>query len=251
MLAFDDQVGGFGQDLLTQQIEHLPFFKDKMGTKYYKNDVVTITGGGSGDIIIYHNPNKRFYIKKFFYKNTSKFNEQKRNAQIINKTKLDCLPKMSVPVDDVILMENKFKHGITLQEFLKSSELSNRKIIKLARNMINCMKILHSKGIAHGDIKASNILVDPKTLNIQFIDMGSLWFKNQPTQDPYSIFKSTIQYLPKKYRNIFLQHDLNFEKMVYFDQYAMGKLLEQIERKYPSVKFISDSKEQFLVQQAY
>ena len=219
-----------------------------MGKKY---NAETFTGGGSGDIVIYHNRDKKFYIKKFYHKNTSKFNEQKRNAKIINKAKLDCLPKMSVPVDDVILMENKFNDGITLQELLKKTELSNRKIIKLVRNLVESMYKLHSKGIAHGDIKASNILVDPKTFNIQFIDMGSLWFKRQPVQDPYSIFKSTIQYLPKKYRNIFLQYDLNFENMVYFDKYAMGKLLEQIERNYPSIKFINDFKNKFLVQQAY
>uniref|UniRef100_A0A6C0BCK9 Protein kinase domain-containing protein n=1 Tax=viral metagenome TaxID=1070528 RepID=A0A6C0BCK9_9ZZZZ len=69
---------------------------------------------------------------------------------------------------------------ITLQEcikdrsglFLTSNSNELPPIVKMMINLYNGIKDMHSKGVVHKDIKPDNIMVDPSTGNIKFIDFG-------------------------------------------------------------------------------
>ena len=60
----------------------------------------------------------------------------------------------------VAYMVWEFVPGRTLDEFAGAREVSHRDLLVLLRELILSVEMLHARGIVHGSIKASNVIVD-------------------------------------------------------------------------------------------
>lgn len=74
--------------------------------------------------------------------------------------------------DYFIVME--YIHGKDLWTFLQDhvSQLTDDKIVELFKQALKGLKFIHSKGIAHGDIKLENFLIDEEFGRLKYIDFG-------------------------------------------------------------------------------
>jgi MAP/microtubule affinity-regulating kinase len=84
---------------------------------------------------------------------------------------------------------------MTLNKFSKSNRLG-RLQEELARNLFRqaCegVKYMHSLDICHRDLKVTNMLVDPKRLEVKIIDFGFA----VPADRPLKMYCGTRSYMP-------------------------------------------------------
>lgn len=66
----------------------------------------------------------------------------------------------------------KFIEGMNLYDFLEAKMLRKHDAKIIFKNLIKGYKKLLRRGVIHRDIKPENIMIDPKTLEITYIDFG-------------------------------------------------------------------------------
>lgn len=81
------------------------------------------------------------------------------------------------------IVTKSFKNAITLREYIDNLIINevflpHEDLIKIFSNLLKGLQHLHKIGIAHGDIKPENILIEQKYLNIQYIDFGLSCYEN-------------------------------------------------------------------------
>lgn len=164
--------------------------------------------GGYGKIDLYQFGDQKFIVKKlhsskyenftWYYKKLTSFNysrlsptEKRRNillheysigkivdSPFIRKTlsidlKKSCLFLEYIPGQDLFdfLNENINKEYFTIKEKLK-----------IFKDIVQALDYLHSKYIAHLDLKLENIMIDPITHQISIIDLGKSFVWRRGTQ---------------------------------------------------------------------
>ena len=77
-------------------------------------------------------------------------------------------------VNNKFLIEMEFIEGTTLDKFIFNTESSNRNkyLLLILKDLITAIKLVHSKGIIHSDIKPDNILIT-KDLVPKLVDFGA------------------------------------------------------------------------------
>jgi|SRR3989344_2542790 len=104
-----------------------------------------------------------------------------REAEIMAKIHHYSLPAFRdlVKADDgsyVLIMS--FVEGKTLDKVIeKHKALHPEEVAWIAHRSLSAIYYLHTKGIIHGDIKPSNIIIDPKEHNAILIDYGLSSFR--------------------------------------------------------------------------
>ena len=156
------------------------------------------------------------------------FEYEKNVAEFISSQQDIPLPYVIqiYPEIQAILFENKFKDGETLNKFLEKKKLSEYDKKLQCSNLISALKNLHSNNIFHGDLKLSNIIVDPKSLQVQFIDLGSMGFSTQKSFDLTRTTKSNLP--PQIDKSIIHLLSCTFEEKIKLDEYAMFLILIKI-----------------------
>lgn len=61
---------------------------------------------------------------------------------------------------------------IPLRQYLRNNDITLTDSQFIIRGIEDVIVLLHNNGISHGDINSSNILINPKTLQVKFIDFG-------------------------------------------------------------------------------
>ncbi len=87
--------------------------------------------------------------------------------------------------------------GMSLKELIGRGRLAVRSFLKIARILASHLATIHGAGIIHKDIKPANILVNPDTNTVKFIDFGistRINLKNQHLGNPETL-EGTLAYI--------------------------------------------------------
>jgi serine/threonine protein kinase len=121
----------------------------------------------------------------------------------------------------VNIITKAFQNAITLTKFIQDYKslsifLDHKTLLKIMYNISKALNHLHILGIAHGDIKPDNILINENTFDIQIIDFGLACSKNCKPG-------GTLMYSsPEILKAIFTQKTFPFEEMKRSDVFSLG-----------------------------
>ena len=72
----------------------------------------------------------------------------------------------------VIYIVLNYLEGMELSEYIEKERFNANDVLSIMQNLLRGVRTLHSTGFAHQDIKPANIMINPKTLRVNIIDMG-------------------------------------------------------------------------------
>jgi serine/threonine protein kinase len=173
--------------MATSVYSHFRISKDDSEYKLKK----TLGSGGFGITYLGTKNDKDYVIKQIQITkdNTKSLLNEVEILKRIKKNKcvsqLLCYHDSFINVDKGTLniVTKSFKNAITLREYIDNLIINEvflpyEDIIKIFSNLLNGLQHLHKIGIAHGDVKPENILIEQKYLNIQYIDFGLSCYDN-------------------------------------------------------------------------
>lgn len=151
------------------------------------HDTVRILGRGATAIVcLKREPNGRTYVVKQVNKGTVDENDIMNELFILNRMRNNC--------EDYILCFNHFSEDeqfyyiVTehLGDYIDVSDYimhlntppNIQNYIQICENLKAGLKKIHSMNIAHRDIKPRNIMINPHTFGIKYIDFGEACIEN-------------------------------------------------------------------------
>lgn len=132
--------------------------------------------GGYGKVYLTERNGEKYVIKKIL---TEKFNKTEKN--ILKKiADLNCQPDILCYIEDfekneyTYIVTKAFLNSQSLHEFVWQNKylLDFKTRLQIMLNISKSLSKIHDLKIAHVDIKADNILINPRSFNIQLIDFG-------------------------------------------------------------------------------
>lgn len=129
---------------------------------------------------------KRYRIKEL-EETLSKTRIKQEVANLAKARRLGVLTPEVYHVDyenKVIYMEH-LGHFITLKRYISElvlNEANTEHFVNILRNSGRACALLHNGGVIHGDLTSSNIMLNPETAEVYYIDFG-LSFASQNTED--------------------------------------------------------------------
>ena len=202
-------------------------------------------------ITVYSSPDKTNILKSFVISDP-RFADEMKNAKIVQKNPSSVLPEVLKihPIGKFVWYRNRFSHGITLSDLCKRTDLSYEFKKKLATELVHALATLHSEHYTHGDLKPENILVQvsnqPRRLQVQFIDVGSLK-KSQQQQTLSSFSRGYLPIDPEHPFQVNFFHARKFsqQQRQVLDRYAMSRILSMLFSVSPEIdRFIKINLEQ-------
>jgi serine/threonine protein kinase len=158
--------------------------------------ISSIGRGTWGEVGLYVKDGKRYAIKKI---NRHKLKRNRSVMDNLNKNEVEvlsalskdpncneyvsCIYKYDTSDPDYYYIIMEYIDGIELFDYLtqsKPSELMRTNVTRLFVQLLKGLRYIHSKGVAHGDIKPENIMVYfdggheklPEEINAKYIDFG-------------------------------------------------------------------------------
>jgi serine/threonine protein kinase len=127
-----------------------------------------------------------------------------------------------LPDERLVLVMDHMPGSTDLFEFFigKRSWLTLGQRLGIGRQLIEGVRCLHEHGIVHGDLKPENVIIDPATLKIRFIDFGV----SGPIQGSDYVLTGTPIYYPPENQN---DHYKRVSGIVYrqYDLWVLGLVL--------------------------
>ena len=203
--------------IMADIIAPLPLiFTQKTSIQYTIDDFVLIRelGRGSfGEILLVENKIDRssLVLKRLF----------KRRASVQDITnEIIILERLQSICDDYILCYRGYFQDdqyyyiiteflgnyITLQEYI-DGKINSRDLLRIIQNLILGLERIHNAEIAHRDIKPDNILINPNTNEIKYIDFGLSCYGNQCTTRKIDV--GTVPYMPPEILTGIVKANLN------------------------------------------
>lgn len=182
--------------------------------------------GGFGKLSLFQDKktNKLYAVK--FFKKEMDLVVQYRNLKYL-KEKEVCSRYFLCPYgifnyqNKLCLVFNYLEGYITLQEFRKIKTIEQKEKIKICSQMWKEIHILHRIGMIHCDIKSTNIMVHPETLNVHIIDFGiAIIIDTKSSEKKYMVYGLT-----KKYFNLPIGKTYNFDELKINDLKTMMKII--------------------------
>lgn len=144
-----------------------------------------------------------------------------REYHLLNRLKIKGLiePKGFLKFSDcyVLVMENIL--GQTLQAFINKKPVKLKDFFNIALQLIEILSELHYNKIIHKDIKPSNILINPETLEIKLIDLSIASPFVEETQEYAApqVLEGTLAYISPEQTGR-MNHNINQRA----DLYSLG-----------------------------
>ena len=160
------------------------------------NNVKTLTGCGYTSDYIDHF-HMEFNNKEYYYLILEDLSEWITLESFINK----------------VIFDNEYKNKYYTHEFLQ----------KLIKNLLVGLLKIHSLGIAHKDIKPSNIMINESNINIKYIDFG---FSINENDGSFICNKLTPIYAPPE--RYLSGHITNFTTGKKNDIWSLGIVLYEL-----------------------
>ena len=182
--------------------------------------------GGFGKLSLYQDKktNKLYAVK--FFKKEMDLVVQYRNLKYLKEKKV-CSRYFLCPYG-IFNYENRFclaftylEGYITFTDFKKDKTINDKNKVKICSQMWKQIHILHRIGMIHCDIKSSNIMIDPKTLNVHIIDFGiAIIIDKKQKEKKYMVYGLT-----KKYFNLPLGTTYTYQELIENDLKTMSKII--------------------------
>ena len=125
------------------------------------------------------------------------------------------------PIADILVMRYEAKGN--LKEYAEAHGTHSH-LYKWARQMMEAVAFIHSKGVRHSDIKLSQWLLD-KELNARLSDFNACGFDEQPGLD-----LDGIKALGYEQPSHFMPRDPERDNTIRSDLFALGSALYELER---------------------
>lgn len=135
----------------------------------------------------------------------------RNEIEILNRLQQRCQPYILCYIDYMIdqnfhyILTEYLDHYVTLSELFGNQErrITHPMIQTLVENLQKGLSIIHQQTIAHRDIKPGNIMVNPSTMDIKYIDFG-----NACTSCYSAFLVGTLDYIaPELISDNYLDHD--------------------------------------------
>jgi len=84
--------------------------------------------------------------------------------------------------DKLLYIVTDWHRGMTANDWVMKADPSEKDLEKAIYDMLKGLSCLHENGAVHRKIKPSNIMIDPKTLHIHYIDFGLACLKGVCTE---------------------------------------------------------------------
>ncbi len=195
---------------------------------YYKN-ILKIGHGKSGDVykIESKSSNSKYAIKFIDLNN-------ERNILEINilKNFKDCNKVINYVKIDTFIFNGKestflftkfSSRYIPLSKLINIEKLDDKKFKTIIDNLLNGLLYIHSKGVAHRDIKPNNVLINIVTLNIKYIDFGFSCYDNNCHLSKHQKHIGTYKFMsPKIFIKVEEKLKITFEDIVNSDLFSFG-----------------------------
>jgi serine/threonine protein kinase len=199
--------------------------------------------GGFGKIFLYDfkKSNQKIVVKQvhshstkeFLWKIKNIFRTQERSPKTLKRELLFHEYKIGVQLDHPFIRKTfdyddktpclfleYLEEYIDLYDFLVDchSKISLQEKFVIFTNIVKAVEYMHSKFIAHLDIKPENIMIHPRTLDIKLIDFGKSfqWKKNNKNIALKNIVSSYGYMAPEEFIE---EEELNPEKL---DTWSLG-----------------------------
>lgn len=129
-----------------------------------------------------------------------------------------------------------FENAITLSEYIISyqrlnSYIPKKSLLQIMYNILEPLYYLTKLGIAHGDIKPDNILINPDTLTVQIIDFGLACSKKCKPAGTL-LFAS-----PEVLHDLFITRQIPLDELQQGDVFSLGivfYLMANLRLPYPT-----------------
>lgn len=117
----------------------------------------------------------------------------------------------------------EFLHSyITIHEYVNDYEISVEDTSKIFDNLLDGIRSIHNLNIVHRDIKPDNIMIDPGTLEIKYIDFG---LSDIPeTFENTEYYLGTPEYINVKILSIKNIEEYTFNSLKICDLFSLGVL---------------------------
>lgn len=87
----------------------------------------------------------------------------------------------------------EYVEGVSLEEFAASAQCNGRDLLLLARELVLSVEVLHARGIVHGMLKASNVIINPEGRAV-LTHVSPLLYSN-PAQDVSTLITTLVDLL--------------------------------------------------------
>uniref|UniRef100_A0A6C0H827 Protein kinase domain-containing protein n=1 Tax=viral metagenome TaxID=1070528 RepID=A0A6C0H827_9ZZZZ len=174
----------------------------------------------------------RKYVLKSIPINNYNIADMFAEINVLKKiAKYECNPRLLCYRDHFVnpndktmnIITDAFDDAITLGQFIRQLQkekryLSTSELLQIINSLLTGLAYLHKIGIAHGDIKPGNILINPQ-LETQIIDFG-LSCSNHCKPSGTVLFAS-----PEILRNMGSQREIGLETLQIADVFSMGLVI--------------------------
>lgn len=125
--------------------------------------------------------------------------------------------------EDPIYLVSEDCGAVVLEDYLADTALGEMDFLRLAENAALSLAAIHRQNILHLDVKPANMLVDPDSLQVWYIDFGISRLVERGAPPPAGGMKGTLEYLsPEQTGRIFQAIDARS------DIYSLGVTLYKL-----------------------